>query len=59
MNNNNSNDDWIHKIRIDIYEKTKNMSIEEFQDYFQKSAEEAAQIYGFKIVKSLNTNDCD
>jgi hypothetical protein len=39
----NTSDDWIHKVRIELYEKTKNMSLKELQDYFRKSGEEAAK----------------
>jgi hypothetical protein len=54
MSNHNTSDDWIHKYRIEIYEKTKNISFDEIQDYFTKSAEEAAKKYGFTIEKPLN-----
>jgi hypothetical protein len=33
----NLNDDWSHKVRVDIYEKTKNMSRNEFHAYFRKA----------------------
>jgi hypothetical protein len=57
MNNENNNTtiDWIHKARIEIYEKTKNMSLEEVQEYFRKSGEEAALKYGFTIEKALDS----
>jgi hypothetical protein len=47
----------IDQIRIDIYERTRNMSLHEFQDYFTSSAEEAAKEYGFTISKPLEETD--
>jgi hypothetical protein len=55
MKINNSIDDEINKIRIDLYEKTKNMSLEEFQDYFSTRAEVTAKKYGFTIAKPLES----
>ncbi|MDR2367036.1 MAG: hypothetical protein LBF58_02840 [Deltaproteobacteria bacterium] len=59
--NTSISDDWIHKVRVDIYEKTKNMSSEEFHDYFKKRSEYLAKKYGFTIAKSLYSkgNDLD
>ncbi|MDR1871893.1 MAG: hypothetical protein LBS60_08265 [Deltaproteobacteria bacterium] len=61
MSKKTASDDWIDKVRIDIYEKTKNMSLEEFQEYFRRSGEEVARKYGFTIVESLDSkgNDYD
>jgi hypothetical protein len=53
MSNRNGGDDWIHKARIELYEKTKNMSNEELQDYFRKSREEAVKQYGLTIAYHL------
>jgi hypothetical protein len=55
MNNFDASNDWIYKVREDIYQKTKNMSYEEFKSYFKKSAEELAKIYGFKIINSIDS----
>jgi hypothetical protein len=50
----NTSDDWIYKVRDDIYEKTKNMSLDEYQEYFRIRGEEIAKQYGFTISKPLN-----
>ena len=42
----------IDRIRLEIYEETKNMTRAEIREYYRKSAEEAAKKYGFKIVSS-------
>ncbi|MDR2198908.1 MAG: hypothetical protein LBR53_05545 [Deltaproteobacteria bacterium] len=54
MTNSDANDDWIHRVRIEIYEKTKNMSTDEFLEYFRRSGEETAKKYGFTIEKPLD-----
>jgi hypothetical protein len=54
MKNRNPIEDEIDQIRIDLYEKTKNMSLEEFQDYFATRAEATAKKYGFTIAYHLN-----
>jgi hypothetical protein len=59
MTNLNTSEDWIHKVRLETYEKTKNMSRKEFHEYFRKSAEEAAKQYGFTIAKPLNSKGDD
>lgn len=41
----------IHEIQEKIYEKTKNMTKEEFLKYVHKSAEEAKKKYGIKLRK--------
>jgi hypothetical protein len=57
MTNRNISDDWIHKVRIENYEKTKNMSRKEFMEYFTKSGEEVVKKYGLKIVNPLDLKD--
>lgn len=47
----------IDDIRVNIYEKTKNMSDHEFLNYFKKRGEEAAQKYGFQIARSFASDD--
>ena len=42
----------INKIRLDIYEKTKNMTPAQLTEYYRKSGEESAKKYGFKIIDS-------
>ena len=41
----------IHKIREENYYATKNMSSKEYVEKVNKTAEEAAKKYGFKILK--------
>jgi hypothetical protein len=57
MKNPNTIEDEIDEIRIDLYEKTKNMSLEQFQDYFSTRAEIAAKKYGFTIARSIDPKD--
>jgi hemerythrin-like domain-containing protein len=54
MNDHNLNDDWIDKVRIEIYEETKDMSKEEILDYFRKIREEIVKKYNFTFVESLD-----
>jgi len=42
----------VNKIRLRIYEKTKNMPPEERAERTNKIAETAAKEYGFKIVSN-------
>ena len=42
----------VNRIRLGIYENTKNMTASQLTDYYQKSGEASAKKYGFKIVKS-------
>jgi len=44
----------INRIRRKIYEETKHMSGEEFNEYIHKSTEDVIKKYGFKVVKSVN-----
>ncbi|MDR2442408.1 MAG: hypothetical protein LBE31_02670 [Deltaproteobacteria bacterium] len=32
----NASDDWIHQVRIELYEKTKNMSNKELIEFLEK-----------------------
>ncbi|MDR2199003.1 MAG: hypothetical protein LBR53_06070 [Deltaproteobacteria bacterium] len=57
MTNSKTSDDWIDKARIEIYEETKNMSIEEKVNYFRKYSEEAAKKYGLVFKDSLDELD--
>ncbi len=40
----------VNRIRLQIYEKTKDMPPEQLTEYYRKSGEASAQKYGFKIV---------
>ena len=42
----------VNKIRLQIYEITKDMTPAQLTEYYRKSGEATAQKYGFKIVES-------
>ena len=42
----------VNEIRLQIHEKTKNMTPEQLTEYYRKSGEASAKKYGFKIVDS-------
>jgi hypothetical protein len=44
----------INEIRLRIYEKTKDMTATEFNEYINACAEETAKKYGFKIVATAD-----
>ena len=44
----------IDRIRLEIYEETKDMTVAEIGEYYRKCAEEIAKEYGFKIVSHAN-----
>ena len=44
----------INKIRLQIYEETKDMTIEERVERVNKIGENAAKKYGFKRIASVN-----
>ena len=46
----------INKIRLEIYEETKNMTVRERVERVNKIGEEAAKQYGFKRVASAKEN---
>jgi soluble cytochrome b562 len=46
----------VNQIRLNIYEKTKNMTPTQLTEYYRKSGETTAQKYGFKIVASASDN---
>jgi len=48
-------EDEIDAIRLEIYEETKNMTVEEHTEYYRKVSERAAKEYGFKCVPSIDT----
>jgi hemerythrin-like domain-containing protein len=57
----NTIEDDLDKIRVEIYEEIKDLSREEYLEYFRKFGEEVTKKYGIKISKPLNskgnTND--
>ena len=42
----------VNQIRLQIYEKTKDMTPAQLTEYYRKSGEITAKKYGFKIVAS-------
>jgi hypothetical protein len=40
----------VNKIRLQIYEKTKDMTPEQLTEYYKKSGEASSKKYGFKII---------
>jgi hypothetical protein len=44
----------INQIRLQIYEKTKDMTPEQITDYYRRSGEASAKKYGFKIIENAN-----
>jgi hypothetical protein len=47
----------INKIRLAIYEKTKDMTPSQLTDYYLKSGENSARKYGFTIVQNARDKD--
>jgi hypothetical protein len=45
----------VNQIRLEIYEKTKDMTPVQLTEYYQKSGEASSKKYGFKII--ANTKD--
>ena len=46
----------INTIRLNIYEKIKDMTPRQLTEYYRKSGEASAQKYGFKLVESAKPN---
>jgi hypothetical protein len=44
----------VNQIRLRIYERTKDMTPAQLNEYYRKSGEAAAEKYGFTIVPSAN-----
>ena len=51
---NNTIEDELDAIRIDLYEQTKNMSPSERLDYLQKLAAQANAEFGIKPISNVN-----
>lgn len=49
----------INEIRLQIYEKIKEMTSEEQGEYYRKSGEAIAKEYGFKIYNSMEEYERD
>ena len=48
----------VNQIRLQIYEKTKDMTPAQLTEYYRRSGEASAKKYGFKIVASANEQAC-
>jgi hypothetical protein len=46
----------VNQIRLQIYEKTKDMTPSQLTEYYRKSGEASAKKYGFKIIASAKEN---
>jgi len=46
----------INQIRLQIYEKTKDMTPAQLSEYYRKNTDATVQKYGFKIVASARDN---
>ncbi|MDR0843485.1 MAG: hypothetical protein LBP68_08730 [Acidobacteriota bacterium] len=44
----------INEIRLKIYEKTKDMTPAQLNEYYRKSGDATARKYGFKIVQNAS-----
>ncbi|MDR1319847.1 MAG: hypothetical protein LBK56_00225 [Gracilibacteraceae bacterium] len=56
MKNSNVIEQEINQIRLNIYEKTKDMTPQQLTEYYRKSGEASAQKYGFKLLESARHN---
>jgi len=54
MKTTNNIEQEINQIRLQIYEETKDMSPAQLTAYYQKSGEDSAKKYGFRIIVSAN-----
>lgn len=52
---NNSIEENINKIRLEIYEETKNMTPEQRVVHTRKVTDETIRKYGFKIIERVNS----
>jgi len=46
----------VNQIRLQIYEKTKDMTPSQLTEYYRKSGEASAKKYGFKIIANAKEN---
>ena len=47
----------INRIRLDIYDKTKDMTPSQLTDYYLKSGESSARKYGFTIIRNARDKE--
>jgi len=48
-------EDEIDAIRLRIYERTKDLTAEELDEYYRKISERAAKEYGIKCIPTVDT----
>ena len=53
MNTTRKIEQEVNQIRLQIYEKTKDMTPSQLTEYYRKSGETSAHKHGFKIVASV------
>ena len=46
----------INQIRLDIYEKTKDMNSAQLSDYYKESTDEIIKKFGLKVLDKANTD---
>jgi len=56
MKTSNTIEEKINKIRLEIYEETKDMTVQERVERVNRIGAAAAQKYGFKIAASAKEN---
>jgi hypothetical protein len=50
MNNVRIIEQEVNKIRLEIYENTKDMTPTQLTEYYKKSTDETIREYGFKVI---------
>ncbi|MDR1872944.1 MAG: hypothetical protein LBS60_13670 [Deltaproteobacteria bacterium] len=53
----NTIEDELNKIRLEIYEETKDLSPSEYHEYWRKHGERIAKEFGITIIKSADSPD--
>ena len=46
----------VNHIRLNLYEKTKDMTPTELNEYYRKNTEDTIKEYGFKVVTHVKTD---
>lgn len=58
MKTNKTVEQEINEIRLDIYEKTKDMTPEQLTEYYKQSTESTIKKYGFRVVADVKYKNC-
>ena len=53
----NNSESWINKIRLELYEETKDLTIEQRIKRSNELAEKLAKEYGFTVSSSVKNTD--